>query len=463
MKLKHSFFTIVSVALSQVATAQTPSIANPSFELDTFTVFPGYIEGNASITGWSADAVGRVGLNPSGGNPFTNNGTIPDGLNAGFIQATNESGVVTLASTDGITGLVVGNTYNLTYDVNSRLVAENLDPEMALFIDGLEVLRNNVNSVGAQRAYKPVGYTFVATAETMSLEIDVNVTGGSTDETLLVDDFTITEIEPEITFSPWNGDATSGIDSSLVYTHAFNLGQAMGMESDVDVNGVTFVGISGGSPAVAGSFSLNMPNRTTDNNNLLVAEDGSSTLASDFVFNGGFGNLIMEGLTPGATYRTSIFSVGFGNGFDRNSTFTGTSVDEELTITHNNFGDNNGIRIDYEFVASGATETISVTAILGTQTFHTYAFANALLEEAEVPTEIVINSCMAEEGTVSGQMFTIDFTAPGLVDVYASDDLVTWSLVGTEVASSPFIEDNVADERRFYAVVNSGDTFPPAP
>ncbi len=463
MKLKHSLISLVSLALGQTGLAQTPAIANHSFELDLFTIFPGYIDRNAPITGWTTETVDRIGLNPASGNPFTNNGAVPDGANVGFIQATDQTGVVTLSSIEGITGLVVGNTYNLTFRVNSRLIANNLNPEMTLLIGGIEVLQDSINSVGTTQPYKPVGYTFLASAETMSLEISVNVTGDSTDETLLVDDFMIHEIQPEITFSPWNDDASSGIDSSLLYTHAFNLGQESGMASDVDVNGVTFVGIAGSSPALEGAFSLNMPNRTGDLNNLLDAADGSSVLASDFVFNGGFGNLILEGLTPGATYRTSIFSVGFGNSLDRNSTIFGTSTAEELTISHNTFGNNNGLRVDYEFVASADTETISITALQGNQTFHTYAFANALLEEAPASTEIVINSSLAEEGSLSGNLVTIDFTAPGLVDVYASDDLMTWSQIATDVASSPFIEDNIADPKRFYVLVTAGDPFPAAP
>src|SRR5258705_12954506 len=97
--------------------AQT--IPNPSFEADTFTVSPGYISGNAPITGWTANTSSRVGLNPSGGSPFADNGAIPNGNNVAFIQ--NDStvvGGVTLSTP--INGLVAGQEYKVTFRVNAR-------------------------------------------------------------------------------------------------------------------------------------------------------------------------------------------------------------------------------------------------------------------------------------------------------------------------------------------------------
>ena len=46
--------------------AGAQSIPNPSFEANTFAVYPGYISGNTPITGWTAGWDERVGLNPAG-------------------------------------------------------------------------------------------------------------------------------------------------------------------------------------------------------------------------------------------------------------------------------------------------------------------------------------------------------------------------------------------------------------
>src|SRR5262245_47441575 len=61
------------------------AIPNPSFEANTFTNFPGYVSVNTAITGWTVSNPSHVGLNPSGGNPFANTGTVPAGTNVAFI------------------------------------------------------------------------------------------------------------------------------------------------------------------------------------------------------------------------------------------------------------------------------------------------------------------------------------------------------------------------------------------
>lgn len=76
---------------------------------------------------------------------------------------------------------------------------------------------------------------------------------------------------------------------------------------------------------------------------------------------------------------------------------------------------------------------------------------------------IAIDSVVTEPGTNSGLKFTLSFTASGNVDVYASDDLETWTQVADDLAASPFVEDDLANPRRFYVVVTAGETFPPAP
>src|SRR6185436_14690502 len=59
---------------SQVAQVRIGlSMINPSFEADTFTIFPGYVANNGPITGWSA--LGGHGINPGVGfSPFADNG-----------------------------------------------------------------------------------------------------------------------------------------------------------------------------------------------------------------------------------------------------------------------------------------------------------------------------------------------------------------------------------------------------
>jgi hypothetical protein len=309
-----------------------------------------------------------------------------------------------------------------------------------------------INPVGGTNPYKFVSSNFVATADTMSLALD---NSSAADLTLLLDAFSVAEVTPRITVSAWTDDATSEIDGSLTYTHAFNLGSA----TNAVVNGQTFTGIVGGNPGLAGSFSYNMGNAAADAANN-ISSGGSEILADNFVFNNANASLTLEGLVAGRTYRTSLFTVGFDAlGYGRAATIVSPDG-EMLTVEVNTNGNNNGVRIDIEFTASGASEVIALNSLLSTQTFHTYAFSNALLSPSSA---IVVDSITTGVGELEGSQVTIDFSTSELVDVYASNDLLVWERIATDIAISPFIEDGVSDSKRFYVLVTAGTAFPPAP
>src|SRR5205823_6559196 len=154
---------------------------NPSFETDTFTVFPGYLSGNGAITGWTANNNDRVGLNPSGGTPFADNGTIPDGVNVAFIQSdVGTVGGVTLSTT--ISDLTPGTVYKVTFRCNAR----NLQlPTLKAEIDGTVIVNTQVRSVGGSLPYKYFAFDFTAAAASQTLTLRNDATG---DNTVCVDD-----------------------------------------------------------------------------------------------------------------------------------------------------------------------------------------------------------------------------------------------------------------------------------
>lgn len=59
---------------------------NPSFEANTFSMWPGYVKDNGPVSGWSA--LSEHGVNPiaGGASPFADNGLVPDGSNVAFLQ-----------------------------------------------------------------------------------------------------------------------------------------------------------------------------------------------------------------------------------------------------------------------------------------------------------------------------------------------------------------------------------------
>ena len=87
MKIRSCVFRIafglagvILLALA-LAPAGAQTIPNPSFETNSFTVFPGYLDKSGGINSWVATGTTRVGLNLANGSPFANNGATPRAAN----------------------------------------------------------------------------------------------------------------------------------------------------------------------------------------------------------------------------------------------------------------------------------------------------------------------------------------------------------------------------------------------
>ncbi|MCX8108088.1 MAG: hypothetical protein N3G20_04720, partial [Verrucomicrobiae bacterium] len=271
-------------AASGLATfAQT--IPNPSFEADTFSVWPGYISSNRPITGWTGTPASRVGLNPAGGSPFADNGVIPHGNNVAFIQSNVDDPSVPSTLSTTITGLTIGTRYKVTFRANAR---GGQTPNVKVYIDDSSVFLWDFGAEGFSTAavtgsnpYWTVAFEFQATATSHRLSI---VNDASGDHTLLVDDFRIAPSSGRWVIAPWSYDGDSGVDSQYFYTHAYNFGSGL----DAVINGITFKGVAGPSPSVADKFSTTYLGNlyTGDANSLTPGGDGSAVLATDFVYGG---------------------------------------------------------------------------------------------------------------------------------------------------------------------------------
>ncbi len=339
--------------------AWSQTIPNPSFEADAFTVWPGYISGNVPITGWLSNFESSQGINPAPTSPFADNGVVPQGSNVAFIQSnSNDSSLETT-----ISGLTAGQTYQLSFRANAR---NGNVAWLNLLVDGTMLLSANVSSVGGTNPYRTVTTLFTATATTAALTVK-NVAGG--DNTLLIDDFSVVAAANPWSYAQWFDDATSGLDSTYVYTHAYNFGSG----ASFLLNGVPFTGAGGGNPAVAGKLALGGFDGVfgNDGNNLA---DGSRALANDFIYNGFPGTVTLSGLTPGQSYQLSLFSVGWEGPGVRAITFSGGG--QNLSVDQDTFDNNNGIRVDYNYVADSAgTATIQTKPLQGAS-FHLYGLAN---------------------------------------------------------------------------------------
>jgi hypothetical protein len=179
--------------------------------------------------------------------------------------------------------------------------------------------------------------------------------------------------------SPWTNDASSGIVSGQT-SWAYHFGST----SAPTVNGVSVTGVNG--PAVSnGNFDLTGTTHiyTLDDLNN-VSGSGSGEVARRFVFGGTSAAIKVKGLTPGNAYAVTLLSVGWDSD-PSNRTVTFTSGSDSSRVRQNLFGNDNGIRIEYTFVADAATRTINI-GYDPANTFHLYGLAlrPALISEFDV-------------------------------------------------------------------------------
>jgi len=356
---------LVTLALAGPLAA-APAIPNPSFEADAFTMFPGYISGNSPITGWTAGDDTRAGINPGGGSPFADNGVIPNGSQVAFIQNAAGSSLSTV-----ISDLTVGETYKINFRVNAR---GGNTPNLKVDIDGVNVINTAITSVGGASPYKYFAFDFTASAasQTMTLRNDA---GG--DNTVVLDDFSIETRNSGWSYAAWTDDASSGVDGTKTYTHAYSFGSA----DPTTINGIDFTGIAGGNPSAAGSFSTaGLPSVFNNDGNNVI--EGSRQLANDFLYGGAVESITIDGLLFGHSYVATIYSVGWEDG-TRAATFS--VGNDRLTVNQDQFGDNNGIRVSYAFTAAASSVTLTYVPLQG-NTFHTYGFSTY-----EVPPPQVAN------------------------------------------------------------------------
>ncbi len=346
------------------------SITNPSFETDNFTVWPGYISGNGAITGWPADPADRVGLSLASGGPFADNGTIPNGANAAFIQ-NNPGGVSMMATV--LNDLTPGTKYNVAFRINAR--GGNL-PWLRFQTDGTgDPVNMEVTSVGGTNPYRYAACEFTATAASNVLYL-LN-TRGDGDHTVVIDDFSIAPSTGAWAYAPWTGDADSGIDPQYIYTHAYTFGDGnYAGNPPVTVNGVRFIPREGGIPT---RFTLTGLMNTHPGAATGVSGE-SAKLATGFRY-GGTPAITLDNLKPSTAYVFTFYGFGWDDPASgtpyRSSTFESSLGGDRFTVNLNHYGQGQGIRVTYAYTtdAAGSPVTISYPSN-GSGTLHTCGFSN---------------------------------------------------------------------------------------
>lgn len=184
----------VNSVTSAVATLTVGlAMINPSFEVDTFANFPGYVSGNGPITGWSS--LGNHGVN-SGAGPFADNGTIPNGAQVAFMQGDG-------AMSQTVSGFIIGEQYYVVYFENAR---NGGIPAIELQIGGTTIVPAHTRApVGSGPYVEVKSDPFIATGTDLLLSfIKSNPLGGDT--TALIDNVCVLPLPagtpPSITRQP---------------------------------------------------------------------------------------------------------------------------------------------------------------------------------------------------------------------------------------------------------------------
>jgi CARDB len=167
----------------------------------------------------------------------------------------------------------------------------------------------------------------------------------------------------------WNGDSSSGIvPGQMLWARRF------GSSTAVTINSTTLTGVAT-SPHSSAQFDLSSPPFSlTDSNNLTSGSGGSATVAQSF-FWGGDTKLTVKGLTAGQPYILSMLSVGWDADTNFRMVNFGSGSDV-LRVDQSQFGNDNGIRVEYAFTPTTATRSFTVALANPNEArFHLYGLS----------------------------------------------------------------------------------------
>ena len=185
----------------------------------------------------------------------------------------------------------------------------------------------------------------------------------TSDDFSIVNTYTVKVVVSGWKFGAWTDDATSGISNSTPYTMAVNLGG-----SAVTVNGVAFQASSlGGENFSVGGQVMKMG----DSGYKITG--ASAALAANFIGEGYPRMVTLTHLTPGVTYETTFFSIGFESPGNRPLIFE--SEGDRFLLDQDYYGKSNGIWISHTFVANASGSRV-FTIDRVTEPFNCYAVAN---------------------------------------------------------------------------------------
>ncbi len=178
-----------------------------------------------------------------------------------------------------------------------------------------------------------------------------------------------------------NLDAAVGLDSGLTYFSAVNVyGGAL------TINGVPFAGSAGGNPSGITFTTSNFGSMNNTAQSVVTGQLGA--LLNDFNYGNGTSqqSLTLRNLIAGRSYTLTFYNRVWTANDDRTQIFTTTSG-ATTTFNPDSGAVNTASLLRYAFIASGSTETITITPTRNTFGFHLYGFS-VTLGPAELYTDV---------------------------------------------------------------------------
>jgi autotransporter-associated beta strand protein len=166
-----------------------------------------------------------------------------------------------------------------------------------------------------------------------------------------------------------NLDAAIGLDTNLTYFSAVNV-----YGSALTINNVPFAGSSGGNPSGITFTTANFGSMNNTAQSVVTGQLGA--LLNDFNHSSGTApqSLTLRNLIAGRSYTLTFYNRVWVANDDRTQIFTTTSG-ATTTFNPDIGAKDTASLLRYTFVASGSTETITMTPTRSTFSFHLYGFS----------------------------------------------------------------------------------------
>ena len=288
-------------------------------------------------------------------------------------------------------------------------------------IPGSQRFTADLNTYGFGNGIR-VTYRYTTDALGTPVTINYPATGAGTFHTSA---FSNREVVPNEAPSPWSAvewtdDASSGIDGTYHYTHAYNFGTA----TSANINGIQFTGLAGPNP-LAANLTTGFPSVGPPDINTITGD--SAVLASNFLYAAFPGTVTLNGLTPGKNYVFTFYTVGWESS-QRLIKFFGKTGEGGTLINQNEFGNNVGTRIEYRYTApaSGAF-TIHASVYIDTNSFHPYAISNREADPLVDVGPVITRQPASQTIPVGGDVtFTVGATGSPVLDYQ-------WQLNGEDI------------------------------